>query len=247
MTDERANFQMQMQRQSTWLRESWMWIIDNMIDHGRGSLTGRGTALDVGCGPGFVAEIMKERMEVVGVDIDVKSVDESRSRGVDASIAAGEFLPFEDDSFDLVYCTFLLLWVEDPRRIVSEMKRVSKRWVACLAEPDYGGRIGHPDSVSKLDDLLIDGVIKSGGDPFVGRKLNSIFSSCGMTPNMGVHPGVWNIVRLRDESDGEWKYIETTAAHQGDELECLRREWNSALDDGSLFQFNPIFYAVAQK
>lgn len=247
MTDERADFREQMHRQSTWLRESWLWIVDNMIAHRRGPLIGRGTALDVGCGPGFVAEIIKQRMDVVGVDIDVQSVDDSSSRGIDASVAAGERLPFDDDSFDLVYCTFLLLWVKDPRQIVSEMKRVSKRWVACLAEPDYGGRIGFPDSVSKLDDLLIEGVTKAGGDPFMGRKLNSIFASCGMTPNIGVHPGVWNVVKLREESDGEWRHIRMTAARRGIELERLRREWDAALDDGSLFQFNPIFYAIAEK
>ena len=218
-----------------------------MISRSRGSLSGRGTALDVGCGPGFVAEIMKQKMEMVGVDIDVESVGESRSRGIDGSVAAGEFLPFADDSFDLVYCTFLLLWVKDPRLIVSEMKRVSKRWIACLAEPDYGGRIGYPDSLSKLDDLLIEGVKEAGGDPYTGRKLSSIFSSCGMTPEIGIHPGAWNVVKLREESSGEWRHIEMTTTRQGTDLERLRKEWDMALDNGSLFQFNPIFYAVAEK
>jgi len=236
-----------MQRQSTWLKESLLWIVDTKISQNRGLFGGRRTALDVGCGSGFVAEIMKQKMDIVGVDVDSKSVEDSRSRGLDASIAAGERLPFENDSFDLVYCTFLLLWVKDPSQVVSEMKRVSRKWVACLAEPDYGARISFPDSVGPLDELVINGIFREGGDPFIGRKLNSIFASCGMTPEIGIHPGVWNIAKLRAESDDEWRWIDMTVAPQANELDQLRRRWDAALSDGTLFQFNPVFYAIAGK
>lgn len=247
MTGDRAEFRKQMQRQSTWLKDSWLWIIDTKIIRRHGALSEKCKALDVGCGPGFVAEIMKQRLDVVGVDIDSQSVDDCRARGIEAWVAAGECLPFENDSFDLVYCTFLLLWVKDPRQVVSEMRRVSKKWVACLAEPDYGGRISFPDPVKAIDKLLIDGVAREGGDPFVGRKLNSIFTSCGMTPDIGVHPGVWNNARLRAESDDEWRWINTTIAPEKTAPDRLRKGWNAALDDGTLFQFNPIFYAIAEK
>jgi SAM-dependent methyltransferase len=247
MTDDRADFRRQMQRQSTWLKESLLWIVDTKIMKNRGLLGGRPTALDVGCGPGFVMEIMKQRMEVKGVDIDTRSVEDAKSIGLDASVAAGERLPLEDDSFDLVYCTFLLLWVKDPSRVVSEMKRVSRKWVACLAEPDYGGRISFPDSVRAIDELVVNGISREGGDPFIGRKLNSIFAGCGMAPEVGIHPGIWNIAKLRAESDDEWRWIKMTVAPQEVALDQLRKRWDAALDEGTLFQYNPIFYAVAEK
>jgi SAM-dependent methyltransferase len=247
MTDDRANFRQQMQRQSTWLKESFLWIVDTKIMKDRGLLSGRSTALDVGCGPGFVMDIMNRRMDVEGVDVDIESIEDARTRGLRASVAAGEHIPFEDDSFDLVYCTFLLLWVKDPYQVVSEMRRVSRRWVACLAEPDHGGRITFPDSVKRIDELVVNGISAEGGDPFVGRKLNSIFSRCGMKPEVGIHPGVWDVARLRAESEDEWRWIKMTVAPETSELDQLRRRWDAALDDGSLFQFNPIFYAIAEK
>lgn len=188
-------------------------------------------------------------MQVKGVDIDPLVVRECASRGLDVSIASGEQLPYDDESFDFVYCTFLLLWLGRPSHVVSEMKRVSRDWIACLAEPDLGGRLSYPDSVKALDRLIVDGIMKEGGDPFVGRKLRAIFAECDMAPQMGIHPGVWDITRLRQESENEWRWIEMTVdpLSHAEELHLIRRSWDKALDEGTLFQFNPIFYALAKK
>lgn len=249
MSKPGEDFKRQMQRQSAWLKESWMWLIEARVFSGHRQSDQQMTALDVGCGPGIVMDIVQERMKVKGVDIDPETVRQCRSRGLDAATATGERLPFEDSTFDLVYCSFLLLWIKDPVQVVSEMKRVSRRWIACLAEPDFGGRCSHPPEMTILDQLIIDGIRSERGDPLVGRKLREIFAKNGMTAEVGIHPGLWSIERLREESEDEWSWIRRTVRSdiQDNELETTKECWDKALTDGTLFQFNPIFYAFAEK
>ena len=85
-------------------------------------------------------EALAPFMNVKGVDIDCRNVNKCKNRGLDALVTDASHLPYEDGSFDMVYCSFLLLWVKDPLEVLKEMKRVSRGSVVCLAEPDYGGR-----------------------------------------------------------------------------------------------------------
>jgi SAM-dependent methyltransferase len=238
----------QLSRQSLWLRESWMWLLEQrMLKKWTGPR--RPTALDVGCGPGYVMEALWQLFDVHGVDIDPAMVAEARNRGVDAKEADAHSLPYEDDSFDLVYCSFLLLWVKDPAKVLSEMKRVSRDWVACLAEPDLGSRIDYPEELSPLAKITEEGVRKEGGDPFIGRKLRSMFHACGLDADVGVHPGIWGIEKLREESEAEWKYLELTAkdSEQSATLARLKPVWDKAVSEGTLFMHSPVFYAFARK
>lgn len=245
----RSDLDSQLRRQSIWLRDSWFWLLKTKVLGDYASDDHRPAALDVGCGPGMVIELLEELLDLQGVDLDPDMVDTCLSKRLRVRHAAAEELPFEDDSFDIVYCSFLLLWVKDPVKVVSEMKRVSRRWVICMAEPDFGARIDYPEEVSALRELIIDGIRRDGGDPFIGRKLRSVYSRCGLDPDIGVHPGIWSSDKLRKESADEWRYIEMTVApdRRGEELAKAKRAWFAGLDDGSLFQFNPIFYAFAKK
>jgi SAM-dependent methyltransferase len=237
----------QYERQSTWLRESLEWLIKTRIvacDQGHGRLS----ALDVGCGPGIVMEMLQPSFSAIGIDMDSAMVRQARKRGFEAVKALAEDLPFEDASFEVVYCSWLLLWVRDPVKVVAEMKRVSRGWVFCMAEPDYGARIDHPEDLSQLGKILAEGIRRDGGDPFIGRKLRHVFNACGLEPEIGVHPGVWDIERLREEADAEWDFVKMTAGDTAgpERLQTLRESWNRALAAGTLVQFNPVFYALAR-
>lgn len=238
----------QLSRQSLWLRESWTWLLQRHVLKAW-TRPGRPTALDVGCGPGFVMETLAPLLDVQGADIDPEAVAECRRRGLRATEADAHSLPFDDGSFDVVYCSFLLLWVKDPVKVVSEMARLSRGWVACLAEPDIGARIDFPEELSPLAKIAEDGVRGEGGDPLIGRKLRGIFGACGLEAETGVHPGVWGIEKLREEAEGEWKYLELTARDEGQKakLSELKPVWDRALRDGTLFTFDPVFYAFAGK
>ena len=238
----------QLSRQSLWLRESWTWLLEQrVLRHWAGR--GRPTALDVGCGPGFVMDVLAQMLDVQGIDIDPVAVAEGRRRGLEVREADAHSLPFENGSFDLAYCSFLLLWVDDPVKVLSEMTRVSRHWVVCLAEPDICARVDFPEELSPLARIAEEGVRGEGGDPMVGRKLRSLFKACGLEAEVGVHPGVWGIDKLREESEAEWRYLELTAQDVDGRarLSELRPVWDRALEDGSLFQFNPVFYAFARK
>lgn len=53
--------------------------------------------------------------------------------------AQAESLPFEDDTFDFVYCSHLIEHVQDPAKVISEILRVTK--------PSGGGYIECPNAI----------------------------------------------------------------------------------------------------
>ena len=243
----RKDLEAQLRRQSMWLRDSLLWILKTKVLE-PSHFAERPTALDVGCGPGMTMELFKPFARVQGVDIDPEMVRAAKSRGFDAERADGQKLPYEDDSFDVVYCSFVLMWVKDPLKILEEMTRVSRSWVIAFAEPDYGARLDYPSGLSELTGLVMDGIRAEGGDPLIGRKLRHLFANAGMDADMGVHMGIWDIEKLRQESEDEWRWLEMTVpADMKEELDRLRPAWERALNDGSLFQFNPTFYALGRK
>jgi SAM-dependent methyltransferase len=239
----------QLHRQLLWLKDSWTWLLETRVFLDPPLKGIRPSALDVGCGPGYVMELLAPFIDVTGVDKDLGMVGSARMRGLDATQADANDLPYEDGSFDLVYCSFLILWLDDPARAIGEMRRVAKHWVICLAEPDYGGRIDYPDELTSLTRYLASEIKELGGDPYVGRKLRSFFNQNGMKAEMGVHQGVWDLEMLRHQSKQEWASIERAAERHVDAI-ALREGntvWEEALEAGDLFQFNPIFYALGRK
>ena len=194
-------------------------------------------------------ELLAPFFDVTGVDNDLGTVNSARMRGLDVIQADVMDLPYEDDSFDLVYCSFLMLWLNDPARAIREMKRVSKHWVICLAEPDYGGRIDHPAELTSLTRYLAGDIREHGGDPYVGRKLRSFFNGNGMKAEIAVHQGVWDLEMLQHQSKEEWASIERAAERHVDAtaLREGKAAWEEGLKAGDLFQYNPVFYALGRK
>ncbi len=240
--DVRTGLERQLRRQSLWLKESWHYLLRTNVLAG----AKRPRALDVGCGPGYVMDALSPLMDIEGLDIDPDMVSMGRARGLPVHEGAAERLPFGDASFDVVFCSYLVMWLKEPHLALREMGRVSSGWVLCLAEPDYGGRLDHPGKLSGLRDLIAAGIRRQGGDPFVGRKLRHLFRAAGLEAEMGVHPGVWNIERLGKEFDDEWRLVAELAGPEA-AIQEHYETWKAALADGTLFQYNPVFYALAKK
>jgi SAM-dependent methyltransferase len=72
--------------------------------------------LDVFCGTRPYDDLMPPGSRVTGYDID--------DRYGAADVVGGDFLPFDDESFDLVTCIEGFHFVPDPRRGVAEISRV---------------------------------------------------------------------------------------------------------------------------
>ena len=86
-------------------------------------------ALDVGCGPGALAEALAALLgadSVAAADPSQVSVDTCarRVRGADVRVARAEELPFGDGDFDAALAQLVVPWMSDPPGGVAEMRRV---------------------------------------------------------------------------------------------------------------------------
>ena len=94
---------------------------------------GHGTALDVGCGEGFlVAELLSLGIDASGIDISAVVVERANSRWPDRFVEGSVLsLPFPDASFDLVLSTDCMehLLPDDVPSALREMHRVTSRYV----------------------------------------------------------------------------------------------------------------------
>jgi len=71
----------------------------------------------------------------------------------------------------------------------------------------------------------------------------------GLDVEVGVHSGVWSPDQLRKEANAEWESIAEAIKDliEKNDLERAKAAWDRALADGSLFLFNPVFYAIGRK
>jgi len=85
--------------------------------------------LDVGCGNGEFAVALKEAYqarEVYGIDIGEKAIVEARGRGiimVNSDLDVGP-LPFDDDTFGLVFAGEIMEHLQNPDNLLREIYRV---------------------------------------------------------------------------------------------------------------------------
>jgi len=91
------------------------------------------TALEIGSGEGHLIEYIhaiRADLSWVGSDITYAMVEVGRRNVAGAlwSIHAGEALPFRDASFDLVLTCEVLEHVQQPVRVLQEMRRVCSRY-----------------------------------------------------------------------------------------------------------------------
>jgi len=87
------------------------------------------TILDVGVGTGrFTKPLQDEGFEVVGVDIAKKMIDKAVEKGA-YSLLRGDvcFLPFKDNSFDVVISVHLLHLISGWKVALKEIFRVTRR------------------------------------------------------------------------------------------------------------------------
>ena len=102
-----------------------------------------GRYLEVGCGTGeLLVAAAKRGCEVYGIEPDWKLVRLARMRleinGFNGTIiqGVGEFLPFKNDSFDIVTSFSVLEHINDPFKVIDEMTRVAKE-IVFIHFPNY--------------------------------------------------------------------------------------------------------------
>jgi SAM-dependent methyltransferase len=83
--------------------------------------------LDIACGTGaLAAEAARRGAEVIGIDFAPNMIAEATRRhpGVEFRVGAAEVIPLADASMDAVTCSFGMLHMERPERVLVEVMRV---------------------------------------------------------------------------------------------------------------------------
>jgi SAM-dependent methyltransferase len=222
------------------------------------NLAGADQILEVGCGTGVILTelVMQSHGTIFGLDISPEHLDFAAHNlpGIPLTLGDAHHLPYPSQTFDVTVCHFLLLWVDNPGQVVSELARTVKPggWVLALAEPDYGGRIDYPPELGILGDLQQAALRQQGADPLIGRKLRAIFEGARLT-NMvtGILGGEWSGRPEPEEMDMEWAVMEDDIQSnaQNDpslDISKLRFLDQGSWEKGERILYVPTFYAFGQ-
>lgn len=92
------------------------------------------SVLDVGCGEGFTLNKLSENKigkRLEGIDFQKSAIEIGRKLHPHLKLETGTIydLSFKDNSFDLVMATEVLEHLEDPRKGLKELIRVSKKYL----------------------------------------------------------------------------------------------------------------------
>jgi SAM-dependent methyltransferase len=87
----------------------------------------QGLVLEAGCGVGLYLEhLIPLGCEVIGMEYDFQRAVESKAKAVHILGAAGETLPFPEETFDLILSNEVIEHVQDDKKAVREMIRALK-------------------------------------------------------------------------------------------------------------------------
>jgi SAM-dependent methyltransferase len=92
------------------------------------------TILDAGCGEGFTLKRLKEKnigKRHEGVEYNTQAINLGKKLFPALLIKEGNIysLPYKDNSFDLVICTEVLEHLDNPKKALLEIKRVSRKYI----------------------------------------------------------------------------------------------------------------------
>lgn len=215
--------------------------------------------LDVGCGTGAITQELTQRAgsSITGLDINQEFLAIAHSENPSANflLADAHQMPIGTSKFDICLCHFLLLWVNAPSAVISEMKRVTKPGgeILILAEPDYGGRIDFPYDLTILNEWQTESLRNQGANPTIGREIKSILYQSGlMDIEVGVVGAQWTDVPSQEEIISEWEIILSDLGYLKNTSEVMRtseiiRKMDEiAWENGDRVLYVPTFYARAK-
>lgn len=160
-----------------------------LMEIGAGSVV-----LDAGCGPGIDTLALAARVgpsgRVVGVDHDLEMVRAAIARssrsGVEQRVAHRcadlAALPLPDEAFDATRCERVLQHVDEPRPVLAELMRVTRRGGrVVLIDTDWSSfSIDTPEVEleARIRTFVLDRVLRNGR---AGRQLRRLMTELSMT------------------------------------------------------------------
>jgi SAM-dependent methyltransferase len=165
------------------------------------------SAIDLGCGPSGVLELLAERVlpggRVVGLDstpehvrMASELVAERGWEGVETIVGDARASGLAVDSFDLVHARTVLVTVPDPAPVLAEMVRLARPG-GHVASMEADMEIGicdppHP-AVGRVSELFLTAFMRNGANPLLGRQVAGLYREAGLedvtvTAVASVHP-----------------------------------------------------------
>ncbi|MGO8956619.1 MAG: methyltransferase domain-containing protein [Streptosporangiaceae bacterium] len=151
-------------------------------------------AIDLGCGPRGILNLLAGRVapagRVVGLDADpahaAMAAEFAARRGlssVEIITADARSTGLRTGSFDLVHARTLLVNLPDPAGVAAEMSRLARRggWVASM-EPDTEHTLCYPPDPAfhRLCEIFTVAFRRNGADPWIGRRVPELFRQAGL-------------------------------------------------------------------
>jgi len=118
------------------------------------------SALDIGTGSGlFAEEFSKRGLNAAAIDPNPEMIIATRNilPNIDIRKASAEEIPFEDNSFDLVFMGLVFHEVDDYLKAINEAYRISQKEVSILEweyqDQDFGPPLKHRLKSSFIEEL----------------------------------------------------------------------------------------------
>lgn len=122
------------------------------------------TMLEIGSNTGFTSVNMSLLIgcKCIGIDVNEYSIKEARKYAEEQNIqnkvsflkANAESLPFEDESFDLVWCSNVTSFIEDKEKAIKEYLRVLKVGGTLVVVPIYYLKNPPKEIISKVSEAI---------------------------------------------------------------------------------------------
>ncbi|MBF0555002.1 MAG: methyltransferase domain-containing protein [Nitrospirae bacterium] len=147
------------------------------------------TIIDLGCGPGTIACSVARNYPdstIYAIDNSKTKIDEIQKNinsyklnNIYGMLSDAYSLPFNENTFDIVYCRFLLEYLDNPNEILKEMFIVTKTNGTVLIQDLDGQLLWHYPIDNELQNKIVKVVNylnkTTGFDQFIGRKLYNLF------------------------------------------------------------------------
>lgn len=152
------------------------------------------SAIDLGCGPRGILDLLAERVSpggrVVGLDADpahtAMAAEFAATRGfsgTEVMTADARRTGLPSGSFDLVHARTLLINVPWPAELVAEMARLARPggWVASM-EPDTEYTMCYPahPAFARICEIFPVVFGRNGADHTIGRRVPELFRQAGL-------------------------------------------------------------------
>ncbi|MBN1981039.1 MAG: class I SAM-dependent methyltransferase [Chitinivibrionales bacterium] len=180
------------QRETLRLQDQAMTLEDLL--HHDSIFPSNSTILEPGCGVGSQTRIIAAKnpsCHFVSLDISTESLAKARSLSRSLKLTNVEFkqanlfnLEYPDESFDHIFCCFVLEHLPDPVAAIGHLKRVLKRGGSItIIEGDHGSAYFFPQSSAAQKNIFCQVQLQAnaGGNALIGRELYPLLRKAGFS------------------------------------------------------------------